>query len=179
MAAPRADDADEAEAEAKNWAGLHDPVAGRSCRLKPKQPGLGGDWYEVDSSVGLSVEEDRASLFHSLPEDEQALLEAEMDDLIDQAELGKLVYEGRRCGLDDVHVKRMQLDDRVLELVVGTRVDQDLRQVQTRIYFTEPSGHDRMLLMLHVNAKFPSHRWKSEQNAHINNAARRLDSHRW
>ncbi len=161
------------------WRGLYHPIAGRSCRISDKRAGLGGEWVDVDSPVGMSIDGDYDALYDMLDEQEGALLFAELEELLEQAERGLLHFEGR-CGPEvDPHVKRMSLDPRVLELRLGPRQTAGLAQILTRVYFTEPAGPDRVLLLLHVNAKNTANATKSEQNNHIGNAGRRLDSHRW
>lgn len=161
------------------WSGLHLPVAGRSCRLSEDRAGLGGAWVDVEASVGLTIDDDYDALYSMLDQQEEALLLAEIEDLLMQASLGTLIYESRAPADARIDVKQMSLDKRILELRLGPRQTRGLAKILTRIYFTEPKGHDRMLLMLHVNAKNTANEKRAEQNNHITNAGRRLDAHGW
>lgn len=169
---------------AAGWPGLHDPVAGRSCRTADRRAGQGGEWQDVDApDHGLTVAQDYDELERMLEgaqDDVLAMLLAEIEDLCDRAAVGTLDFDGRTGANEGGDVAQMSKDPRVLELRVPAK-PYGLARLQTRLYFTEPRGSTRVLLMLHVNAKQygGGSLWKPQQNAHIDTAGRRLDHHQW
>ena len=150
---------------------LHHKVYGygaRSCRC-------GGYWKNaVDNRGRPYLTKEMSELrARNISEDEWQMLLAEVQQLLRDAEAGRLNFDttyskGIVCKAQSAHD--------VLEARLELTVNLDGEQRHLRLYFTEPDDEDRLLLSLSFRHKRDGMIGLEEQNEHIAEAQRRFES---
>ena len=150
---------------------LNDKVYGygaRSCRR-------GGYWKNAVDNRGRPYLTKEMSELRAcgVSEDEWQMLLAEVHQLLQDAEAGRLNFDttytkGVVCKASSVHD--------VLEARLDLTVTLDGEQHHLRLYFSEPDDEDRLLLSLSFRHKRGGRIGLKEQDKHIAEAQRRFES---
>jgi hypothetical protein len=147
---------------------LAQPPGVRSCRD-------GGKWdfCRNAASGGNYVMVEIGKLENALAPADGQLIRQELLVKMRRAEDGVLDYGSGAVGGD---VELMGIAPTVLELRLSSRPG-EYGALLLRLYFTEPEGHERLLLALKLAWKRPGPLGLAEQNGHARTAARRADEH--
>ncbi len=150
---------------------LHDKVYGygaRSCRL-------GGYWRNaVDNHWRPYLTREMSELRAcGIGEDEWQMLLAEVHQLLQDAEAGRLNFDTTYT--KGVVCKARSAHD-VLEARLELTVDLDGERRYMRLYFSEPDDEDRLLLSLSFRHKRGGMIGLEEQDGHIAEAQERFES---
>ena len=150
---------------------LHHKVFGygaRSCRC-------GGYWKNaVDNRGRPYLTKEMSELrARNISEDEWQMLLAEVQQLLRDAEAGRLNYDNSYA--KGVVCKAQSAHD-VLEARLELTVNLDGEQRHLRLYFSEPDDEDRLLLSLSLRHKRGGMIGLEEQDEHIATAQRRFES---
>ncbi len=150
---------------------LHHKVFGygaRSCRC-------GGYWKNaVDNRGRPYLTKEMSELrARNISEDEWQMLLAEVQQLLRDAEAGRLNYDNSYA--KGVVCKAQSAHD-VLEARLELTVNLDGEQHHLRLYFSEPDDEDRLLLSLSFRHKRGGKSGLEEQDVHIAEAQERFES---
>lgn len=141
---------------------LAQPPGVRSCRDGAER------WVTPEAADSRAVRE----AVQSLPPAVRADFRAQVLEKRNQALAGQLSFctcgpADRGCPHD---VKQMLRREQVLELRWKNVVDDEGRELQARLYFTEPENPD-VLVFLAFRPKYPADAgWREQQNQHIDEA---------
>lgn len=147
---------------------LAQPPGVRSCRD-------GGKWAVCRNAAngGNYLMGEIAQLDRALAPADGQLVRQELWMKWQRAQDGVLKFGAAAEGGD---VELMSVAPTVLELRLMSRPG-ECGALLLRLYFTEPEGHERLLLALKLAWKRPGPLGLAEQNGHARTAARRADEH--
>lgn len=142
---------------------LATPLGDRSCRR-------GGRWENCHSTPDWKQQLEAVRAI-SANDDDFRLLKGEIGRFLKRATTGDLEY-GKN---EDVY--KMASASLVLELRFSQRVEYPAGKRAVRLYFSEPSHQEELMLAVLLAAKPATEAGLDLQNEHIAEAQQRLDDH--